>query len=36
MTGFRFLGLGTALPQHFIDQSEAADFAGTCLAGEAD
>ena len=19
MTGFRFLGLGTALPQHFID-----------------
>lgn len=36
MSGFRFLGLGTALPTHFIQQAEAADFAGTCLAGEAE
>lgn len=35
MSSFRILGLGTALPSHFITQSEAADFAGTCLSGVA-
>ncbi len=35
MDSFRILGLGTALPSHFIHQSEAADFAATCLAGMA-
>ncbi len=33
MSAFRILGLGTALPAHFIEQSEAADIAGTCLSG---
>ena len=36
MTGFQLLGIGTAVPEHFIQQSEAADFATTCLAGQAD
>ena len=33
MSVFQILGLGTALPEHFISQTEAAEFAGTCLAG---
>jgi len=36
MLPFEILGLGTALPEHSIVQSEAATFASTCLAGEAD
>lgn len=36
MTGLCIAGLGTALPPHFIQQAEAADIAGSCLAGEAD
>lgn len=36
MEGFRLLGLGTAVPPHYIIQQEAAEFAGTCLAGETD
>ncbi len=34
MTAFRIAGTGTAVPRHFIEQPEAALFAGTCLAGE--
>jgi predicted naringenin-chalcone synthase len=36
MSPFEILGLGTALPEHSIVQSEAATFATTCLAGEAE
>jgi predicted naringenin-chalcone synthase len=36
MSDFQLLGLGTALPEHSISQAEAAEFAGTVLAGAAD
>jgi predicted naringenin-chalcone synthase len=36
MSPFEILGLGTALPEHSIVQSEAATFANACLAGEAE
>ncbi|MBL8816738.1 MAG: type III polyketide synthase [Planctomyces sp.] len=36
MSHFEIIGLGTALPDHSIEQADAATFAGTCLSGEAD
>ena len=34
MLNFEILGLGTALPEHQMQQSEAADFAAKCLSGD--
>jgi predicted naringenin-chalcone synthase len=36
MSEFQILGLGTALPEHSISQVDAAEFAGTVLAGAAE